>query len=209
LSVAAPESGFARLRGRYPRERVHRLAPGDTLPPLDECERLAAAGVREIVLAGEVDLRYAESLQTLRLVRDCVALNVPVTWSVAHSGGVDARFLTHLWPPERMPGHDDLLALWREFAFGVLYWRSGPGFVSVRDVRPHFEASVYTLDTPASLRYFDRFTIPEPVGAIVADPAGDEEFAGLVEAGLVLVVEAHALTLPFRIKKWPVPFNAV
>jgi hypothetical protein len=207
--TAVAEREFPKLRFRYPVQRVHHLTLGGELPSLEACERIASAGARELVISPQVDLRHPSALDAVRVVRDFVALNVPVTWSVSNGGSVDPRTLTHLWPPEQFPGHDALLDAWREFAFGVLYWRSGPGFVIARDVRPGFEATVYTIDTPAALRYFSAFQVPARVETVVADPDRDEDFRSLVDAGLLMVVGGCALTLPYRIKKWPVPFSSI
>lgn len=192
----------------FPERRAATLAWRDrALPDVAACARLAADGLAEVRLAQDVDLREAAALDALRFVRDCVAVGVTVCWSVAHPGAVDARWLTHLSPPDAFPGYDDVLAAWRDFAFGVLFWRRGPSFAIVRDVRPAWEPALYTLEEDGTLECFERLAVPATLAAIPANEA--EGYANLHEARLVLEIAGVALALPYRIHKWPIPFMSV
>lgn len=190
---------------RYPARREAAFAPPwDELPATAECGALAAAGVASVVLGAPVDLREPASLDALRFVRDCVASGIAVRWTVADGGGIDPNVLMHLAPPDAYPGEEAKLASWRDFAFGVLFWRRGPNFALVRDVRPAWEPSFYTLDADGTLECFERLALPRALGE--EPPEIVESFR---EARLILEIAGRALALPYRIRKWPIPFMAV
>jgi hypothetical protein len=172
-----------------------------------DCALLARAGVAEVTITGALDLRDPAALDALRFVRDCVAVGITAGWTVADAGAVDPNELTHLCPPDAFPGHEQLLAAWHDFAFGVLYWRQGPGFAIVRDVRPAWESAYYTLECDGTLECFERLRTPTPIATL---PEREREaYPSLREARLVLEIEGVALTLPYRIHKWPIPFLSV
>jgi Family of unknown function (DUF5825) len=204
--IAKPTPGLQRA-GAYPARRTLTLLWPSALPDTALCAALANDGVSEVFLDGPVDLRDAGALEAIRFVRDCVAVGVQVRWSVSDPGGIDPASLTHLWPPDAFPGHDELLALWREFAFGVLFWRRGPSFAVVRDVRPAWSAAFYTLERDGTLQCFERLRVPTAVAQLPEDER--EALESLREARLVLEIGAAAVALPYRIHKWPIPFMSV
>jgi hypothetical protein len=190
---------------RYPSRREIAFAPPwDALPDPAACAALAAAGVATVVLDAPVDLRDPDALGALRFVRDAVACGIATRWTIAHGGGIDPSVLMHLSPPETFPGEEAKLALWREFAFGVLYWRRGSNFAIVRDVRPAWEPAYYTLESDGTLQSFERLALPR---TLAEEPA--EIVEAFREARFLIEIGDRALALPYRIRKWPVPFMAV
>jgi len=194
------------LAARYPSPHELTLSGRDTLPTREACARLAGDGVARIILAEPIDLGDPRALAAIRLIRDCVAVGIAVDWRVACAGAVDPAELMHLWPPAELPGFEPLLASWRDFAFGVLYWRSGPGFAMIRDIRPAFDPAWYELEDGASLEVFGRLREPQPTS--VCEQFGTA-FSDLRDARLVLTIGDACLGLPYRIHKWPVPFLSV
>jgi hypothetical protein len=208
--LAAPaiptRSACAPLRARYPAPHEHRFSARAAYPPREACAMLAAQGVARIVLSQPLDLGDPQALDAIRLIRDCVAVGVGVDWSVSSTGAVDPVELMHLCPPASFPGFEPLLDSWRDFSFGVLYWRRGPDFAVVRDIRPAFEPAWYELEDPASMELFGRLCEPQPVAECARFGTAFDE---LRAARLVLTIGDVCLALPYRIHKWPVPFLSV
>jgi len=204
-SVPSRPAG-TQLKARYPAPHEHRFSARAALPPREACAALAAQGVARIVLTQPLDLGDPHALDAIRLIRDCVAVGITVDWSVSSPGAVDPVELMHLCPPASFPGFEPLLDSWRDFCFGVLYWRRGPDFAVVRDIRPGFEPAWYELEDAASMELFGRLCVPQPRADCERFGSAFDE---LRAARLVLTIGDACLALPYRIHKWPVPFLSV
>ncbi|MFY0580666.1 DUF5825 family protein [Cystobacter fuscus] len=107
-------------------------------------------------------------------------------------------------------GGGGALERWREgHAYGRCYWRSGPGFVLVRDCRVGRDAARFTIDDPATLRTFLALGIPRRVSEVRTDAAAEDALVRLLEERLVLQLGEWLVALPYRLRRWPVPAMAI
>lgn len=161
-----------------------------------------------------------DTLEFLRVLRQAAGEGAGVEWQ-ADLPVPDTRLLHHL-PPPVAPYAEPALPLpalltsapsgpwpgggagtaWRAaYRPGLCHYRLGPGFVRVSDGRggPVLTTTL-TGESAAALRgYLDVGPAP------VADPAFDE----LVRLGLILPLGGLALTLPYRIRRWPIPCTSI
>ncbi|GLZ77490.1 hypothetical protein Afil01_22970 [Actinorhabdospora filicis] len=150
-----------------------------------------------------------ETAQFIRLLRDAAAEGTDVHWTGRGNDPELTRKLTHLPPPSE-PLHPSVTAPWRDwtasYRLGVLYRRTGPGFLIVQDRRPfrqkparivigdpHLRSVLERCDEPADLR-----------------TGGIGKAAGfLAGSDLVLILGDWVVTLPYRLAGWPVPAYSV
>jgi hypothetical protein len=172
---------------------------GDELAGLDQ----PGAGIQ---LVGTVRIAAGSSdvMGALRLLREASAAAVPVRWDVEIGPGVPGWILTHLPPPRRADGlPPELLTTWRErFRYGRCYYRRGPGFVSLYDDRRDPPVRAILTD-PAAIDAVERLDRPADVGSL--PDAVRRAVPGLHQRGLLLAVDGHALALPWRLRRWPIP----
>ncbi|MBC6462654.1 DUF5825 family protein [Actinomadura sp. HBU206391] len=147
-------------------------------------------------------------VDTVRFVswlRDRFSDGVIVRWQ----GSVVSTFappdLYHLPPPE---GTGGWYQEWRDtFALGLFYFRRGPGFIQIKDVRDPAASASFVLDEGPLTRTFTRCLVP----CSLAELQGDEREAAeaLLEENLLLRAGDLVVTLPNRMKRWPVPAMAL
>ncbi|MEU6665298.1 DUF5825 family protein [Streptomyces sp. NPDC046727] len=165
---------------------------------------------RRVEAAAPLDLSGTgrETAEAVRFLRECQGLGLRVTWRATGRPSYDPLVLRHLPPPAELPSDDSELMAWRaEHEHGVLYHRRGPDFVTVLDRRERGTAVRLTLDHPALLATFLRLLEPTPVETL--DAAGQEALGLLTAERLVLSAGGWAVTLPPRIRQWPVPCTAI
>ncbi|WP_275297596.1 RiPP maturation radical SAM C-methyltransferase [Streptomyces sp. CdTB01] len=92
-------------------------------------------------------------------------------------------------------------------AYGMLYHRRGPDFVIVMDRRDKEASARYTLDDPDLLATFDLLHTPVPLTEL--SDVQREAVALLTGEGLARVTDGHAVALPPRIGRWPVPCTGI
>ncbi|MQY38442.1 hypothetical protein SRB17_64550 [Streptomyces sp. RB17] len=146
-----------------------------------------------------------ETAEAVRFLRECQSDGLRVDWRGVGRPSYDIGLLRHLPPPAELPGEEATLAAWRAgHAYGTLYHRRGPGFVTVLDRREKGTAVRLTLDHPGLLAAFLRLQEPAPLDAV------DREALDLLVAErLVLAAGGWAVALPPRIRRWPVPCTAI
>lgn len=150
----------------------------------------------------------AGDLALLRYLRDATSHAVRLRWRL---GGLPCFPLhTHVHVVAPDGGVDDdttaYAASWRaSYRYGSFFYRRGPGFVTVKDVRPESEPARFTIDEGA-----DHFLAM--AGAHTLDdlaPQAQELVDTVAEVGLLLRVDRRLLVLPYRMRHWPVPYLAV
>ena len=163
-----------------------------------------ARGVRFPHPVALVDEEPLGTLGALRVLREAEALGVPVRWRGTIGAGIDAASLVHLPPPEcsNDEATDAIADEWRrQHRPGLCYYRIGPDFVFIKDIRVPSTGARFRLDGVVA-----RFRALESV-VDVADL--DADTAGLLvdlEAEqLVLRLGPYATLLPNRMRRWPVP----
>ncbi|MEV0124011.1 DUF5825 family protein [Streptomyces sp. NPDC050703] len=151
--------------------------------------------------------------RAVQFLRECQSHALTVTWSLPEADAVlrapadvdfALRHLHHLPPPDGPAASEE----WRSAcAYGRFYHRQGPGFVQVKDRRAPDAAVRLTLDHPdlvATFRTCLRPTALDDLGG-----TGREAVSVLAAEGLVLVTRGWAVTLPPRIRHWPVPDTGI
>ncbi|MFI0450223.1 DUF5825 family protein [Actinomadura sp. 6N118] len=142
-----------------------------------------------------------QTLQFIHRLREGVGVGAVHTWRGEIVPPIRADLLCHLPPPA---GNGNGAEEWRSrFRVGLCYYRQGPGFVQIKDVRDHDTAATFVIDTPALLTGFLRCLEPTPLADLTLDQ--QEAAEALVNERLLLRLGDHVLTLPYRMKRWPVP----
>jgi hypothetical protein len=168
------------------------------------------AGARVVRVAGTSSLSRTaprSSLALVRLLREASSLGLPVTWRGRIGDGIDVGRLVHLSPPEAVDGApvDPTVVEWRErYRPGLCYYRLGPSFVFVKDVRQAGASARYKIETVDEFRALEAVV---EVGSL--DQRTRELFADLDGEGLVLRLGDWATLLPHRMRRWPVPAHEV
>lgn len=166
--------------------------------------RLKRAGVVEVGLGQSVEITSARAglaIDFIRFLRDAVAASLPVRWSMAEVDEDLLPRLTHLFPPSNAP------ASWiTDFGFGRFFWRNGPSFITVRDLRSSQDPTQYILDDPDLVAIFRGAEQSLDVASLKPSNAALRE---LIDEGLVLELGGRALTLPYRLLTWPIPCMAL
>lgn len=147
-------------------------------------------------------------LEQLRLLREATENAEPLRWQLAGVPLVPLHSHVHLVPP--VDGVDEASAaharVWTDgYRYGSFFYRVGPGFVLVKDIRPGGEPNRMIIDEGAE--QFVALASASAVGGL------DREARELVdtaeEAGLLLRNGDQLLVLPYRMRHWPVPYLAV
>ncbi|MFF5261843.1 DUF5825 family protein [Actinomadura viridis] len=165
----------------------------------------------------------AATARAVALLRDLVPTGERVEWRGRITGPLDLPLLHHLPPPAALEygkgdgteagrgiGQAEKKAAaeqetWaRSYAFGSLYYRMGPGFVQVKDVRDPERPVRSVLTDPAAIEVFTACLTPARVRDLDAPALRD-----LLRRRLLLAAGDLVVTLPYRLTRWPIPFFAV
>jgi uncharacterized protein DUF5825 len=163
-------------------------------------ENLYLTGVRVVhvercVQPGDNHLHF------VRLLREAASYGVGVTWRGDLGLRADPRLLYHLPPPVSgaEPGTDRWRAMFR---YGLCYYRVGPGFLLVVDHRRSIHAVAAVLREPDEIATLRGLACPGPAKNTAA-------FARLCDQGLIVRHGGAAVSLPYRLRRWPIPCTAI
>jgi hypothetical protein len=146
--------------------------------------------VREPIGAG------AGILHFLRFLREAASHGITVAWEQAGDLGCDPVLLYHLPPPAADP-------VWRAaYRYGLCHYRVGPGFLVVTDRRRGPAPTPQVLRDAAEVELLRKLDAPGPVDRSSA-------FDRLLGQGLLATYGSEALTLPYRLRRWPIPCTAI
>src|SRR5579863_2001179 len=112
-----------------------------------------ARGCRQLSLAQPVSFGADPEFDIgfVRFLRESLSCLLTVEWTMASAGPLDLGALVHLPPPAAGPGAEH----WRgEYGFGHCFYRVGPGFIHVVDVRDADDAARFLLDDQATVEAF-------------------------------------------------------
>ncbi|MDG4824884.1 DUF5825 family protein [Asanoa sp. WMMD1127] len=144
------------------------------------------------------------TLTFLAWLRDQHSATTAVAWRATVDPALDTAPLHHLQPPEPVGPLPAEVARWRASHRPALrYYRRGPGFIQVKDVRRPSAGARFVLDHPPLIEAFDRCLAPTRLSDL-AEPHRRAAEA-LVDEQLLMLVDGWALTLPYRMRRWPVP----
>lgn len=156
----------------------------------------------EVIRLGE---RPEPTLWFIGLLRDRLSEGVITQWRGELVDTMDVTVLHHLPPPT---GVDSRIDEWRAaFRVGLCYFRKGPAFIQIKDVRNAEASANFILDDPALIFAFTRFLQPRSLTRL--EPTERDATDTLLAEGLLLRVGDHATTLPYRMSRWPVPATLV
>jgi len=159
----------------------------------------------------DTTLTFGESitgdLELMRYLREATSHAVRLRWTLAGVPLLPLETHVHLIRPV---GGVDVASSgyamrWAAgYRYGTFYYRQGPGFVVVKDVRPDVPPARMVIDSGAE--HFVAMTSARTVGELA--PEAVEVLADAEEAGLVVRHDEHILVLPYRMRHWPVPYIA-
>lgn len=178
---------------------------------LHEPEELAHLGYEFVSVQGPVNagLQIDDDLRLLRFLREITSYTIRLEWTLAGRPLLDPAAFVHLVPPT---GYADNVArscteAWRDgYQYGAFYYRCGPNFVTIKDVRAAVEAAHLTIEGD-SATYFRALAHGESLTDL--DSHLRDALQDAVEAGLAVQGDKVFLVLPYRMRCWPVPFLAV
>lgn len=170
--------------------------------------RVPVAGVRLVEPADFSALPGHVIVRIIALLRECASTGARVTWSLildAEQLGLVSR-LDHLPAPGSTTVRGEgagSVGEWRSSsAFGLLYFRKGPEFLSVVDQRPEYGRE-FIVDDPVLTEVF----LHGLAGCPWAEAARDSRYAAaardLESKALAVRVEDHFVTLPVHMRSWP------
>ncbi|MBN6041002.1 DUF5825 family protein [Amycolatopsis sp. 195334CR] len=181
--------------------RVRHVDPVDLLA-LDPAA-LSAAGVQLLVLPEPVSFGSDDErdLRFLRLLREAVSYTLRIEWR-ARAVPFDLTMVGHLPPPLGDEGRE-----WRDtYRFGLCYYQRGPNFVLLKDVRGEGGAR-YRIDDEQAMSVWPEL---EPVRHRDSLTPAARELCALLEEEELLMRRGDWVThLPYRLRRWPVPFDAI
>jgi len=181
-------------------------------PAERQIARLAARGIVEVQVPWEVEIsaeQPEQSIQFLRFLRDCTAHRVNVKWRGKVSDPARSQSFHHLLPPSVEGTPPEAVQAWgKNHAYGQLYWRLGPNFLTIKDMRAGREAR-FTLDDGPLRDVFTKLQVPQPWAALKDDPVSQEVVESLMEEDLVVRLGDWVVALPYQLQHWPIPASAV
>jgi hypothetical protein len=201
------------------------VIPGEheeRIPALDaatvaalEPRALRAQGCRAVTFGQPVSLGAdAEfDIRFVRFLREAMSSLLTVGWSLAAPYPGDVSDISHLPPPAAPEAADagaaaDQARNWREqYGFGHCYYRLGPEFVHIIDVRDVDDAARFLLDEPPAAEAF--LLLAGAVRLSEVPPLAAELAAQLSDARLLAVSGDWATVLAARLERWPLPCTAV
>lgn len=158
-------------------------------------------------------------LAWISFLRDAMSARVVVSWVADSLVGLSVTDVVHLYPP-RAPDETPLPVaalgsssssdsdVWRrDYRYGLCYYRHGPEYLAVRDMREHDQRAAFVLFESAIVSTFNKCLVPTELTTLSASERDALEI--LVEERLIAVADGKAVTLPYRMKHWPVPYYAV
>lgn len=173
----------------------------------------ATAEGNTIVVHDEVELG-TDALATINfiaLLQTALTHDVQVRWTgvLTSSSRMDTAPLHHLYPPTTLVGlPPEHLRTWRAaFRYGLCYFRRGPDFIMVKDARLGTGDVHLTIDHPDLLATFLAACAPQRDSTL--RPIQREAAAVLASENLIYRLDDLVLTLPTRIRRWPIPFSAL
>ena len=169
----------------------------------------ALAPGAEVTLAEPVPFGSCvdEDIRQLVFLREATSRSVRLTWRMTGVPLLDWRSLAHLLPPDAgETGASAAFArAWRErYRYGLYYYRCGPGFIHVKDIRPGGPAARMTIEDNG---LFDELISASSLDQLSSQAA--EALGPAIEADLAVAGETRFAILPYRMRHWPVSCVAV
>jgi hypothetical protein len=161
----------------------------------------------EIVVPGKFRMGDSprQTADFIAWLRDRMSEGLVARWHGEVIPSLTGPALHHLPPPQ---DDDDAIGVWRSrFRLGLCYYRRGPGFIQIKDVRDPSASAAFVLDDPLLIRVFTRCLVPTRMPEVAPDERGAIE--ALLAEGLMLQLEDLVVILPYRMARWPIPANVL
>jgi hypothetical protein len=150
----------------------------------------------------------ARTAAAVAALRDHESARTTRRWRGRLAGSLDLGLLHHLTPPDELQGAAAQAGQWRRrYSYASCYYRQGPGFILVKDRRDPSRAARFVLDEADMIALFTRCLAPTSVRDMSARER--DLVQDLQDERLLLRCKDIAVVLPIRMRRWPVPFNAV
>lgn len=181
------------------------------VPTLDALSAdLAAFALRTVTVTEPVDLSVSmdECLRLLRVLRDATSHAVRVSWTLSGPPNLPPRTHTHLIPPRSGTGeaaHRYAESWASAYRYGAFYYRLGPDFVAIKDVRDDADAARMVIDEGSETF----LALAEAATRAEVEHVDAEVLETAAEAGLLLYTDDRMLVLPYRMRHWPVPYASI
>jgi uncharacterized protein DUF5825 len=144
----------------------------------------------------------------IALLRECASWGLPVCWDLTTHPPFETSALHHLPPPQSLDGQSPALRRWHEsHRHGLYHFRQGPGFIQVKDARDSLRSTRLLLSDAHTVGVFRRCL--RPVRLTELSEADRAEAELLTADRLLLQADELVVTLPARMRRWPVPVDAV
>jgi len=144
------------------------------------------------------------TLGLVRLLREAASVGLPVRWELGAVHGIDIPLLVHLPAPVASSALIPDVAEWqRRHQPGLCYYRVGPGFVQIKDVRQPEGSARFRITGDQELSWFAR--LHDVISIEQLDTPGRALLDALLDARIALVSGPCATLLPHRMRRWPVP----
>ncbi len=140
-------------------------------------------------------------------LREATRRRVSLRWTLSGDQCIPTELVRHLIPPTLWDaGNDDVARGWRDlYRFGLLHFRKGPGFVTVKDLRKGFHRVTYTLTGQhASTLLTMADGIVHPLVELDTDAVQE-----LVAIGVAIAGHELGALLALPSDEWPVPCSAL
>lgn len=201
-----------------PVRRTWRIAPGDRIGlwnldgemtasdlPALELTQIVQRRPWDIELVGRHTITpTVAGAAIVVLLRELQSVGLIVHWA-GGAAGVASEDLAHLSPPE---AEDNDLSVWRaRHRYGLFYYRSGPNFVSIVDRRRSADANRYVIYDPDLLAVFHAGLAED--ARIGSQNLNEDAVQTMREERIVIPFGGGLVTLPCRMRRWPVPFDAI
>jgi hypothetical protein len=188
-----------------PALRLH----ADSWPSGAELGRLRDdEGVTQIEAVGSIRLDErdpAGATSWLAALRDAASAPVAVRWTgqVALAPSLISN-VVHLPPPAPTSAATQL---WHDLhPSSALYYRRGPGFILIKDVRRSRRRMIITMDDPVELELFDHITRPVEIGLLTRFGSQLTEF---LDTGLACRAGNLVVGIATHLRRWPIPHTGI
>lgn len=163
---------------------------------------LRAAGVASIEVEDAIRPGSPATAGFLAVLREARSERIAVRWRLEEADAGWWSDLVHLTPP--VEGAGDWQAA---HAGAICFWRRGPGYATVSDRRPTWSTPRTYRISGGHLELFERAAVPIAADDLAADEA--PAAAELVDARLIRIEGGALVALPPRMRRWPIPHDAL
>lgn len=149
-----------------------------------------------------------DDLRLLWKLRAATSHAVRLHWIQQGQPGFALRSHIHLLPPADGVDSDagEYARRWTAgYRYADFYYRQGPGFVSIRDIREGGDATRMLVEDEDAAGFL---RMAATISTEALDPLTRAMLPDAEAAGLLLRTANTHLVLPYRMRNWPIPMFA-